>query len=154
MHRNAQNRTHKYTYTCAHTHIYTCINIHTHRCAQRYICAYPHFKDKIQQRKLHAWECACCLQKYSVWRLTRNCPQYLEGPVFGYHPARSLRSKSAALLIIQQMHGVMHGNRFFRKAAATLWNNLPFNITTLRHFKKVNTTCYFTFSHLTFYYFC
>ncbi|KAK2138864.1 hypothetical protein LSH36_2299g00008 [Paralvinella palmiformis] len=54
--------------------------------------------------------------------------QYLEELVVPYQPRRSLRSESGAFLAVPTTRGVIYGNRCFRKAAPTLWNNLPVNI--------------------------
>ena len=51
----------------------------------------------------------------------------------------SLRSDSGAFLAVPTTRGVTYGNRCFRKASATLWNNLPVTIRkckTLDIFKK------------------
>ncbi|KAK2156170.1 hypothetical protein LSH36_220g06021 [Paralvinella palmiformis] len=71
--------------------------------------------------------------------LQGTAPQYLEELVVPYQPTRSLRSESGAFLALPTTRGVTYGNRCFRKAAATLWNNLPVTIRkckTLDTFKK------------------
>jgi len=52
---------------------------------------------------------------------------------------RSLRSESGAFFAVPATRGVTYGNKRFRKAAATLWNNLSVTIRkckTLDTFKK------------------
>ena len=76
---------------------------------------------------------------YAYKSLHGTAPQYLEELVVAYQPTRSLRSESETLLTVPRTRGVTHGNRCFRKAAATLWNKLPKNIRkcpTLNTFKK------------------
>ena len=76
---------------------------------------------------------------YTFKALQGTAPQYLEELVVPYQPTRSLRSESGAFLAVPTTRGVTYGNRCFRKAAATLWNNLPVTIRkckTLDTFKK------------------
>ena len=54
-----------------------------------------------------------------------TAPQYIDKLVVPYQPTMSLRSESGAFLAVPTTRGVTYGNRCFRKAAATLWNNLP-----------------------------
>ena len=59
--------------------------------------------------------------------------------VIAYQSTRSLISEPVTLLIIPRTRGLTYGNRFFRKAAATVWNKLAKNIRkcpTLNTFKK------------------
>jgi len=63
--------------------------------------------------------------------------QYLEELVV--QPTMYLRSEYETFLAEPTTRGVPHGNICFRKAAATLWNNLPVIIRkckTLGTFKK------------------
>ena len=62
---------------------------------------------------------------YTFKALQGTAPQYLEELVVQYQPTRSLRSVSWAFLAVPTTRGVTYGNRCFRKAAATLCNNLP-----------------------------
>ena len=76
---------------------------------------------------------------YTFKALQGTAPQYLEELVVPYQPTRSLRSESGAFLAVPTTRGVTYGNRCFRKASATLWNNLPVTIRkckTLDTFKK------------------
>ncbi|KAK2162053.1 hypothetical protein LSH36_105g04043 [Paralvinella palmiformis] len=66
--------------------------------------------------------------------LPGTAPQYLEELVVPYQPTKSLRSQTGAFLAVPTTRGVTYGNRCFRKAAATLWNNLQ---RTLRHLVDV-----------------
>jgi len=68
---------------------------------------------------------------YNFKALQGTAPQYLEELVIPYQPTRSLRSESGAFLAVPT-----YGNRCFRKAAATLWNNLP---VTIRKCKTIDT---------------
>ena len=65
---------------------------------------------------------------YSYKALHGTAPQCLDELDFAHHLTRSPRSESEALLTISQTRGVNCGNRYFEKAAATLWNNFPVNI--------------------------
>ena len=68
--------------------------------------------------------------------LQGTAPQYLEKFVVPYQPTRSLQSEFGAFLSVPT---TQYSNRCFRKAAATLWNNLLVNIRkckTLDTFKK------------------
>jgi len=62
---------------------------------------------------------------YTFKALQGTAPQYLEELVVPYQPTMSLRSEPGAFLAVPTTRGVTYGNRCFRKAAATLWNNLP-----------------------------
>jgi len=64
---------------------------------------------------------------YTFKALQGTAPQYLEELVIPYQPTKSLRSESGAFLAVPTC-GVTYGNRCFRKAAATLWNNFPVTI--------------------------
>ena len=74
---------------------------------------------------------------YTFKALQETAPQYLKELVVTYQLTRSLRS--GVFLAVPKTRGVAYGNRCFRKAAATLWNNLPVTIRkckTLDTFKK------------------
>jgi len=76
---------------------------------------------------------------YNFKAFPETAPQYLEELVVQYQSTRSIRSESGAFLAVPTTRGVTYGNRCFRKAAATLWNNLPVTIKkckTLDIFKK------------------
>ena len=76
---------------------------------------------------------------YTFKTLQWTAPQYLEELVVPYQPTRSLRSEPGTFLAAPTACGETYGNRCFRKAAATLWNNLPVtirNCKTLDTFKK------------------
>jgi len=76
---------------------------------------------------------------YTFKALQGIVSQYLEELVVPYQPTMSLQSESETFLAVPTTRGVTHGNRCFRKAAATLWNNLPITIRkckTLDTFKK------------------
>ena len=86
---------------------------------------------------------------YTYKALNGCAPQYLEELAVPYQPTRSLRYKSESLVMVPKMQGVTYSNRCFRKAAATLWNNLPLifrKCKTLLTFKrKVKTIFYSIF---------
>ena len=63
-------------------------------------------------------------------------PLILEELVVPYQPTRSLQSESRAFLAVPTKRGVTYGNRCFRKAAATIWNNL---LVTIRKCKTIDT---------------
>jgi len=63
-----------------------------------------------------------------------TAPQYLEELVIPYQPTRSPWSESGAFLAAPRTRGVTYGNRCFRKAATTLWNNLQGTITKCKTF--------------------
>jgi len=65
---------------------------------------------------------------YTFKALQGTAPQYLEELVVTYQPTRYLQSESGAFLAISTTRAVTYDNRCFRKAAATLWNNLPVTI--------------------------
>jgi len=65
-----------------------------------------------------------------------TAPWYLEELGIPYQPAVSLRSESGAFLAVPTTRGVTYSNICFRKAAATLWNNLP---VTIRKCKTLDT---------------
>ena len=72
---------------------------------------------------------------YTFKALQGTAPQYF----VPYQPTRCLRSEFGSFLAVPTTRGVTYGNRCFRKAAATLWNNLPVTIrkcNTLDTFKK------------------
>ena len=73
---------------------------------------------------------------YTFKALKETAPQYLEDLVVPYQPTRSLRSESEAFLAIPTTRGVTYDNRCFRKAAASIWNNLP---VTIRKCKTIDT---------------
>ena len=82
---------------------------------------------------------------YIFKALHGTAPQYLEELVVQYQQTRSLRSESGAFLAVSTTRGVTYGNRCFRKAAATLWNNLPVTIKkckSLDTFKTKIKTCF------------
>jgi len=75
-----------------------------------------------------------------------TAPQYLKELVVLYQPTRSLRFESGAFLAVQTTRVVTYGNRCFRKAAATLWNNVPVTsrkCKTFDTFKKKIFFCLF-----------
>ena len=83
---------------------------------------------------------------YTFKAFQGTAPQYLEELVVPYQPTRSLRSESGAFLAVPTIRGVTYGNRCFRKAAATLWNNLPVTIRKCKTFdtfkKKLKTNLF------------
>ena len=69
---------------------------------------------------------------YAYKALHGTALQYLEELVVAYHPTRSVRSESKALLTIAQTHGVKYSKSCFGKAATNLWNHLPDKIRKLK----------------------
>jgi len=63
-----------------------------------------------------------------------NWPQYLEELVVPYQPTRW--SKSGVFLAVPTTRGVTYSNKCSRKAAATLWNNLPVTIRKCKTLDK------------------
>ena len=57
-----------------------------------------------------------------------QAPNYLSDMLSIYRPTRSLRSESTISLTVPRTRTATYGDRTFRKAAATVWNNLPANI--------------------------
>jgi hypothetical protein len=55
-------------------------------------------------------------------------PDYIKDLAEQHEHRRTLRSNSKFLLSVPRSRTITYGNRSFRKAAATLWNNLPENI--------------------------
>ena len=58
-----------------------------------------------------------------------QAPDYLSDLLYIYRPTRSLRSKSTIALTVPSCRTAKFGDRTFAKAATTLWNNLPANIS-------------------------
>ena len=57
--------------------------------------------------------------------LDRTAPSYICDLIEQRHSTRALRSSSRSLLSVPKTNTVTYGERCFRKAAATLWNQLP-----------------------------
>jgi len=74
---------------------------------------------------------------YTFKALQGTARHYLEDLVVPYQPTRSLRAESGSFLAVSTTRGVTYGNRCFRKAVGTLWNNLP--VTTR---KKITNIMY------------
>ena len=55
----------------------------------------------------------------------RLSPLYLQDLIVLYIPKRTLRSKSAGLLVVPRIHKSRLGGRAFNYQAALLWNQLP-----------------------------
>ena len=65
-------------------------------------------------------------------------PSYLSSLIHPYVPSRALRSSSAHRLCVSHVSTVF-GSRGFRSASPTIWNSLPFSVTscsTIHTFKK------------------
>jgi len=73
---------------------------------------------------------------YTFKALQGTARQYLEELVVPYPPTRSIRSESGAFLVVPTTRRMTYGNRYFRKAAVTLWSNLP---VTIRKCKTIDT---------------
>lgn len=66
-----------------------------------------------------------------------SVPPYICNLVEHQQHRRTLRSNSKVLLSVPKSRTVTYGDRSFRKAAATLWNNLP------EHFKEAKSVSLF-----------
>ena len=80
---------------------------------------------------------------YTFKSLHGTSPSYLCELVEKHHPRRQLRSATKSLLIVPKTRTKTYGDRSFRKAAPTLWNNLPEKIKatdSLPLFKKLLKT--------------
>ena len=55
-------------------------------------------------------------------------PDYLKELIVPYVPARTLRSQSSDMLTVPKTRTITYGARCFDHSAATLWNELPFNL--------------------------
>ena len=77
------------------------------------------------------------LRTYKV--LNNQAPSYLTELIVPYHPARTLRSKDAGLLVVPRISRCRMGAKAFSYQAPLLWNRLPLSVRdadTLSTFKS------------------
>ena len=88
-----------------------------------------------------------CRSKYKILvyayeALNGPVPRYVGKLIISNQPTRYLRSGFESLIAIPKVQSVTYGNRYFRTAAAILWNNLPLGIKQIKtpstFKKKVN----------------
>ena len=71
--------------------------------------------------------------------LCGEAPSYLRDLITPYVPTRTLRSQNKLLLRQPRFHLKTYGQRAFKTSAPCLWNDLPYNIKSLKDindFKK------------------
>ena len=74
---------------------------------------------------------------YTFKSLQGCAPTYVTELVERQRPRRALRSSARSLLVVPKSRTVTYGERSFRYAAASLWNDLP------EHLKTLATVCQF-----------
>lgn len=62
---------------------------------------------------------------YAYKAVQGDAPDYICDLITKQQPTRTLRSANRSLLTVPKTRTATYGDRTFRKAAATLWNNLP-----------------------------